>query len=204
LDADAAGLMLADQRGALQVVASSSEEARLLELLELQYAEGPCLDCFRRGEIVANVDPDEAQERWPTFGVAVRAAHFTSVHSIPLRLRDKVIGAMNLFLTRPGTLTERDLALGQAVADIATIGLLQERAIFEQQVLAEQLQGALNSRIVIEQAKGMLSERHGLATDSAFSALRTHARRTGQALVKVASQVVDGTLDTAQLTSSGT
>lgn len=153
LDADAAGLMLADQRGNLQVVASSTEETRMLELFELQHEQGPSLDCYRQGQVVANVDSDEAQRRWPAFGVAVRAADFRSVHAIPLRLRDEVIGAMNLFLARDGHLPGQDLSLGQAIADLATIGLLQERAAQQQQLLAEQLQGALNSRVVIEQAR---------------------------------------------------
>lgn len=199
LDADAAGLMLADQRGDLHVIAASSEEARLLEVLELQHDEGPCLDCYRQGEPITNIDPDEAERRWPTFGAAVRAANFTSVHAIPLRLRDEVIGSMNLFLARPGELSSVDLALGQGLADIATIGLLQERAIQEKQLLAEQLQGALNSRIMIEQAKGILAERHDLEMVQAFDAMRTHARRTGRPLLQVAGQVIDGTLDEATL-----
>lgn len=199
LDADAAGLMLADQRGALQVVASSSHKTRMLELFELQHGEGPCLDAYRLGEVVANVTPDEAERRWPTFGHAVRSAKFTSVHAIPLRLRHEVIGALNLFVTGPGVLSEQDLALGQAVADIATIALLQERTIQEQQLLAEQLQGALNSRVVIEQAKGMLAERRGLPTEAAFTAIRAHAHHTHQALMTIATQIIDGTLDTATL-----
>lgn len=197
LNADAAGLMLADQRGSLQVVASSSEETRLLELFELQHDEGPCLDCYRDGRPVANIDPDEAEQRWPGFGAAVRAAGYTSVHALPLRLRDEVIGAINLFVAHTGALTPDDLALGQALADLATIGLLQERAVHHQQVLAEQLQGALNSRIVIEQAKGVLAARHGLDLGQAFTTLRAHARRTGTPLLGVAARIIDGTLDPA-------
>lgn len=204
LDADAAGLMLADQRGDLQVVASSVDEARLLELFELQHDEGPCLDCFRQGQPVVNIDPDEAERRWPAFGAAVRAANFTSVHALPLRLRDEVIGSMNVFLARPGGLSPADLTLGQGLADIATIGLLQERAIREKQVLAEQLQGALNSRVLIEQAKGILAERHEMPMTRAFAALRTQARHTGIALHQVATQVIDGTFDDSALSRSGT
>jgi GAF domain-containing protein len=193
LDADAAGLMLADQRGALQVVASSSEESRLLELLEIQEDEGPCLDCYRRGEPVINIDPVDAERRWPVFGAAVKKANFASVHAVPLRLRDETIGAMNLFLVRPGRLTAEDLSLSQGLADIATIGLLQERAIRHQEILSEQLQGALNSRITIEQAKGMLAERHGLDMTSAFTVMRSYARGHGIPLLTVANQVIDGT-----------
>lgn len=199
LDAQAAGLMLADQRGNIQVVASSTEESRLLELFEIQHEQGPCLDCYRLGAPVINLDPDEAEGRWPGFGAAIRDSNFTSVHAVPLRLRDETIGAMNIFLARPGLLTPADVALGQGLADIATIGLLQERAVHEQQILAEQLQGALNSRVVIEQAKGMFAERHDVEVAAAFTAMRGHARRTGQPLLAVANQVIDGTLDRVAL-----
>lgn len=195
LDADAIGLMLADQRGTLQVVASSTEDARLLELFELQHDEGPCLDCYRQGRPVTNIDPDQAGRRWPAFGAAVRAARFSSVHAVPLRLRDQCIGAMNIFLTDRGSLSADDLTLAGALADIATIGLLQERAVREQQVLAEQLQGALNSRVLIEQAKGILAERHRLDLEASFTVIRAHARHTGRTLVGVASDVIDGTID---------
>lgn len=194
-DADAAGLMLADLRGNVQVVASSSEETRLLELFEFQHDQGPCMDCYREGTAVTNVGPEEAERRWPSLGVAVRNSNFTSVHALPLRLRNQVIGAMNLFLARPGELSAADVALGQGLADIATIGLLQERATREQQVLAEQLQGALNSRVRIEQAKGIFAERHGVRVGEAFNTLRSHARNTGQPLLSVAMQVIDGTLE---------
>jgi GAF domain-containing protein len=193
LDADAAGLMLSDQRGNLQPVAASSEESRVLELFELQHQEGPCVDCFALGRAVTNVGPAEATLRWPQFGPAVRAAGFTTVHALPLRLRGDVIGAMNLFVQREGDLTNEDLSLAQGLADMATIGLLQERAIQESQLLAEQLQGALNSRIVIEQAKGVLSERHTVDMADAFTMLRSHARGHGRPLMAVAVEVIDGT-----------
>lgn len=197
LDAQAAGLMLSDQRGNLQVVASSSEESRTLELYELQHDQGPCMESYREGIPVTNVDPETAEERWPGFGAAVKASNFTSVHAVPMRLRTDVIGALNVFLARPGQLTDADIALGQGLADIATIGLLQERTSQERNVHAEQLQGALNSRILIEQAKGMYAERHGVEVAEAFSTMRKHARNTGQPLLTVATQVVDGTYDTS-------
>lgn len=199
LEADAAGLMLADQRGELQVVAASTAEARTLELFELQHGEGPCVDCYREGRAITNIDPEQAEQRWPAFGAAVRAAQFSSVHAVPLRLRDQVIGAMNLFLADRRTLSSDDLNLSQALADIATIGLLQERAVREQQILAEQLQGALNSRTIIEQAKGVLAERHKVGPDVAFTLMRAHARRTGRQLLAVASDVIDGTSDTVTM-----
>jgi len=196
LDAQAAGLMLADQRGDVQVVASSSEESRMLELFELQHQQGPCIDSYRQGAQVS-VDPDEAERRWPGFGAAVRASNFTSVHALPMRLRNETVGAMNIFLSRPGGLTEADLTLGQGMADMATIGLLQERAVKEKNTLAEQLQGALNSRILIEQAKGMFAERHDVDVSQAFTTLRAHARSMGQPLAAVANQVIDGTFDSS-------
>ncbi len=195
LVADAAGLMLSDQAGHLQVVAASTQQARLLELFELQHDEGPCLDCYRQGRAVVNVDPAQAERRWPAFGAAARGAQFASVHAVPLRLRHEVIGAMDLFLADRATLTPDELALAQALADIATIGLLQERAVREQQILAAQLQGALTSRTVIEQAKGILAERHQLTLEGAFTVMRTHARHNGRPLLAVASDVIDGSLD---------
>ncbi len=192
LGVDAAGLMLADQRGHLQLVAASTEELRLLELLELQNDQGPCLDCYREGQPVVNVPPDEARERWPVFHAAVEAQGFRSVHALPLRLRAEVIGAINLFVVSPEPLTGDDIALGQGLADMATIGLLQERAVHEQVILAEQLQSALNSRVLIEQAKGMLAERHGLDPADAFTLMRTYARRTGSPLLTIAQRVIEG------------
>lgn len=194
LDAQAAGLMLADQRGDVQVVASSSEESRVLELFELQHQQGPCIDSYRTGTQVS-VGPDEAERLWPGLGAAVRDSNFTSVHALPMRLRNETVGALNIFLARPGGLSEADLSLGQGMADMATIGLLQERAVKEWNALAEHLQGALNSRIVIEQAKGMFAERHNIDVSQAFTTLRTHARTTGQTLAAVANQVIDGTFD---------
>jgi GAF domain-containing protein len=200
LGVDAAGLMLADQRGHLQVVAASTEELRLLELLELQNDQGPCLDCYREGQPVVNVPPDEARKRWPVFHSAVEAQRFRSVHAVPLRLRSEVIGAINLFVVSPEPLTGDDIALGQGLADMATIGLLQERAVHEHVILAEQLQGALNSRVLIEQAKGMLAERHGLDPADAFTLMRTYARRSGSPLLAIAQRVVEGDAHPAGLT----
>lgn len=192
LGADAAGLMLADQRGALRVTASSSEAARLVELFELQNSEGPCYDCFHTGSAVVNVDPADAQDRWPRFSAAVADAGFRSVHALPMRLRGEVIGAMNLFSFDRLTMTEDDIAVGQAMTDVATIGLLQERTVRQKQVLAEQLQSALNSRVLIEQAKGVLSERSGTDMGEAFGRLRAYARWRGLPLLSVAVDVLDG------------
>jgi transcriptional regulator with GAF, ATPase, and Fis domain len=190
VDTDAAGLMLTDQRGNLQVVAYTDESARLLELFELQKAEGPCLDCFASGRVIANVDLADAASRWPVFAEAAREVGFAVSHALPLRLRRQVVGALNLFAVAPARLTDDQLGVAQGLADIATIGLLHERAVRDQVVLAEQLQTALHSRIVIEQAKGVLSAQAGSSVAEAFRRMRTHARRTGTPLTAVAEAVV--------------
>lgn len=199
LSADAAGVILSDQHGQLHVVASTSNRAQDLELFELQSAEGPCLDCFDTGLIVANIDLTEASARWPQFSTESIRAGYKSVHAIPLRLRNNVIGAMNLFCLNQSTLSADDLALGQALADIATIGLLQERAVRESEFLAEQLQAALNSRVLIEQAKGVLLARADIDVDEAFLLMRNHSRRNNKPLRDVATAVIEGTLDMRQL-----
>ncbi|KLL09920.1 GAF and ANTAR domain-containing protein [Protofrankia coriariae] len=202
LDVAAAGLLLADQRGSLQVVAASSETSRLLELFQLQHDQGPCLDCYHTGTAVTVPDVDLAARRWPIFTAETRAAGYRSVHALPMRLRDEVIGTLNLFGTRPGRLDDADARIGQALADVATIAILQERAIRHQEMLAEQLQHALTSRVVIEQAKGVLAERGSLDMDQAFNRLRRHARNTNTRLTDLARGIVDGTVDsTAVLTS---
>jgi transcriptional regulator with GAF, ATPase, and Fis domain len=195
LDVDAAGLMLTDQRGSLRVVASSSEQARLVELFQLQHAEGPCLECFQTGQPVSETDLEGAAQRWPAFAPAAVREGFAAVQALPLRLRDEVIGAMNLFRRTPGGLDETGLRVGQALADVATIGLLQERNFRHQEVLAEQLQGALNSRVSIEQAKGILAERLGLDMGQAFELLRGQARAQERRLGELAGAVASGRED---------
>jgi ANTAR domain/GAF domain len=195
LEVDAAGLMLADQRGSLRVVASSSEQARLVELFQLQHEEGPCFECFHTGQPVSEADLTTAGERWPAFAPAAARAGFSAVQALPMRLRNNVIGAMNLFMRAPGGLDETGLQVGQAFADVATIGLLQERNFRHQEVLAEQLQGALNSRVAIEQAKGILSERLGVDMEQAFERLRGEARRHNRRLAELAGAVADGSED---------
>ncbi len=203
LGVDAAGLMLANRQGGLRLIAWSPEEIRDLELFELQTDEGPCLDTFHTGQPVVNIDLADAQDRWPRFTAAALAADMRSTNALPLRLRGQVIGAMNLFSTANQVLSEPDLSLGQALADVATIGLLQQRAIHEQSILAAQLQTALDSRILVEQAKGVLAERSGLTPAETFGLLRRHARTTRQTLSTVAQQVIEGRLDFAQLSTPG-
>lgn len=190
LDAGAAGLLLADQRGHLRFMAASSEKSRLLELLELQYEQGPCLDCYHVGAPVSAADLAAETSRWPTFAPAARKAGFSSVHALPLRLRDQTIGAMNLFHNGSRRFDDADLRTAQALADVATIGILQHRAAHRSSLIAEQLQAALNSRLVIEQAKGVLAERGQLDMDAAFDLLRSYARTNRAGLSDTARRIV--------------
>jgi transcriptional regulator with GAF, ATPase, and Fis domain len=192
LPVDAAGLLLSDQRGALQVVSSSTEQAHLMELFQVQTQEGPCLDCFRSSQQISA--PDLSRDgRWPRFARRAQQAGYRAVHALPLRLRFETIGALNLFSIQPGALSPEDLRIGQALADVATIGILQERAIRRRDILAEQLQAALNSRVIIEQAKGILAERGRLAPSQAFALLRSQARSNNVRLSDLARDVVTGT-----------
>lgn len=193
LDVDAAGLLLADPRGELRIVAASSEAARLIELFQIQNDEGPCLDCFRTGQPVHAADLAVAAQRWPRFAPAARQAGFAAVQALPMRLREQVIGALNLFRAGPGAFATADVRVGQALADVATIGLLHERGMRRSDTLNEQLQTALNSRVVIEQAKGKLAERLGVDMDQAFSLLRDFARARNRRLSELAQAFVDGT-----------
>jgi transcriptional regulator with GAF, ATPase, and Fis domain len=191
LPASAAGVLLADPRGQLRVAAASSEAAGLVELFQIQNDQGPCLECFRTGQPVGAAALHGLDQRWPRFAAAATQAGFGAVHALPMRLRDQVIGALNLFSTDTAPLAQADLRIGQALADVATIGLLQEQNVRRAETLAEQLQAALNSRVVIEQAKGRLAERLGLDMDQSFALLRDHARNTNQRLTDVAHQVID-------------
>jgi GAF domain-containing protein len=201
-EAAEAGVMLADQRGGLRVMASSSERARFLELFELQSEQGPCLDCYRSGQWVAAIDLGDELSRWPLFTAEATAAGFRSVHSLPLRFRAEVIGALNLFRTEPGLLDEGDLAGAQAMADIATISILQERSLREARILAEQLQRALDSRVVVEQAKGVLAERSQVSLGEAFTMLRLYARSHNRRLQDVATAVISSLITVEELFSS--
>ncbi|MFC6016325.1 ANTAR domain-containing protein [Plantactinospora solaniradicis] len=192
LDVSAAGVLLTDQRGVLRVVAASTEQTRLLELLQLQTDEGPCPECFHTGRSIAVADLSTTTRRWPRFTAEARRGGFASVHALPMRLRTEVIGALNLFGAEPGALDEGTIRLGQALADVATIGLLQARAIRHRETLAEQLQTALNSRIVIEQAKGVVAERRKIDVDQSFILLRSAARTSNRRLSELARAVVEG------------
>lgn len=191
----AAGLLLDDQRGNLAVVASSDESTRLLEIFQLQNNEGPCLECVRTGSAISSDDLAIDRDRWPRFVPAALEAGFRSVAAVPLRLRDQTIGGLNMFHARPEPIPDDDRRLAQALADVATIGILQRRSTHRSSVMAEQLQHALNSRVAIEQAKGVLAERANVSMDEAFATLRTHARTHNLKLTDVAIAVVRGGLD---------
>ncbi|MDT0530957.1 GAF and ANTAR domain-containing protein [Micromonospora sp. DSM 115977] len=186
-------MLLTDQQGALQVVAASSERTRLLELFQLQIDQGPCVDCFRTGRPVSVADPPNA-DRWPRFAAAAEVG-FAYVHAVPMRLRSEVIGALNLFDVHPRTLDESKLRVDKALADVATIGLLQQRAIHRSSMLIEQLQTALNSRVLIEQAKGVLAERLQVDVDEAFALMRSGARSRNRRLSEFAQAIIGGSED---------
>ena len=195
VDADEAGIMVTDGRGALAVVASSSERSRLLELFELQNRDGPCLEAFMTGQPVSSADLEADIDRWYHFSREAIAVGFRSVHSIPLRLRTDVIGAMNLLRTSVGELQAADLTLARALAQIATIGLLQERAISASKDASAHLQTALTSRVRLEQAKGVVAERYSVDIDTAFERLRSYARSHQRQISDVALSIVRDNFD---------
>ena len=199
LEVDAAGLLLADSGGALRLVAASTEQAKVVELFQIQNDQGPCVDCYRTGHVVAIGDlrSDPATARWPQFATAATEVGFIGVHAIPMRLRDQVIGTLNLFRSIPDGLNPAAAVAGRALVDVATIGILQERAIHQQEVVAGQLQVALNSRVIIEQAKGILAERLQTTTDEAFLILRRYARDHNRPLTELAGDVIHRTASIA-------
>ena len=202
LDASEAGIMLADRDGTLHYAASSSERMRLIELFELQHDEGPCLDAYRTGLAVHGDLSNDAKALWPSFAPHAREVGFESVTALPMRLRTEVIGALNLFSTTPEPLSAEDRLVAQALADIATIGILQERALNNAHVVTSQLEAALESRIVIEQAKGIVAESNHVSIDTAFTLLRSYARTHNRRLSQVVQEIIDGTLSTGALTES--
>ncbi|MGH3856170.1 MAG: ANTAR domain-containing protein [Pseudonocardiaceae bacterium] len=192
LEVTAVGLMLADSHDQLRVMASSAENIHLLELFQLQNNDGPCLECYRTGEPVSHPDLTVAADRWPRFAPVAAESGFRTVHALPMRLRAQVIGALNLFHTDPNELAPEATRIGQAMADVATISVIQERALRQHDTLIDQLQTALDSRVLIEQAKGVLAERHHIDPGHAFTLLRNHARNHGQRLTELAAAVIDG------------
>lgn len=199
LTVDAAGILVAAPGSGLQVLASTSEQTRLLELLQVQADAGPCLAAYQTGQVVLVEDLAHTVSRWPTFAERALAEGFHTVCAIPMRLRDERIGALNLFAKTAGAVSPADRTVGQALADVATIGILHQRLLTRSESVNRQLQVALNTRIIIEQAKGVLAERGRVGMDQAFQQLRSHARRNNLRLSALARGVVEGTVDTTDL-----
>jgi GAF domain-containing protein len=195
LEVDAVGLLLADSRGALRLVTASNEQARVVQLFQIQNDEGPCLDCYRTGQavIINDIRSAQAVARWPQFAAAAQEMGYAGVHAVPMRLRDQVIGTLNLFKAVPDGLDPAVVVAATALADVAAIGILQERALRQQEVVAGQLQRALDSRVVIEQAKGVLAERLGISPEEAFVRLRCFARDHNYLLTELCGDVIRGT-----------
>lgn len=199
LDVSAAGVLLADENRELRLVAASSEAMRVLEVFEVQNDEGPCLEAYRVGEQVAASDLSAASDRWPRFAPKATEAGFRSAFGFPLRLRADRIGALNLFCTTASDLVVADVRAAQALADIAAIGILQERALREANALSDQLQHALHSRVMIEQAKGIVASQLGVEMGEAFDCLRRHSRQNNIPLREVAAATIDGAVRPQEL-----
>ena len=190
LDVTAVGLLLADADGNLEVMASTGEESELVETIQLAAEDGPCIEAFRTTSVVHVPDIASAPERWSGFKAAALHSGFASAYGIPMRLREETIGSLNLLRAQPGELNHLDLRTAQALADVATIGILHERALRASDLTRRQLQSALNSRVTIEQAKGVLAHTHGITPEEAFGLLRGYARSNGLPLSGVAERVV--------------
>ncbi|HWO62080.1 MAG TPA: GAF and ANTAR domain-containing protein [Umezawaea sp.] len=201
LEVDAAGVILSDQRGGWRPAAGSSEHAELVEVFAAQARQGPCLDCVRIGEVVASADLVADADRWPLFAPAAVRAGFRAACAVPMRLRDEIIGALTLLHVEPVTIDAATVSLGQALADIATIGILQQRAVHREEIVSEQLQAALHHRTVVEQAKGVLAEVGGLDMHRAYTLLRDYARGHHRRLSDVARDVATGVVDAAEVVS---
>jgi GAF domain-containing protein len=199
LGASAAAILLVNRDRSLEVVASSNEASRLMEVFQLESHSGPCVEAIRTGEPVAVTDLGQIRSIWPAFGTAVEDVGFTAVYALPMRLRTQMIGALNIFNSTQSPLSDFDQRLAQALADVATIGILQQRSLSRASTLAEQLQLALNSRITVEQAKGVIAEYGGVDMGSAFEAIRGFARERRVKLSIVAEELTTRQLDPAEV-----
>jgi GAF domain-containing protein len=201
LEAAAAGILLADEHGHLRVIGASTEQVQLLELFQIQNDEGPCLDSFHTGRIVSNANLGEPSP-WPKFAAESLLAGYPSVCAVPLRLKDLILGCLNLFMSEPVRLSDAEIALAQALADVASIAIVQDQATRQAAIREGHLQHALISRIAIEQAKGMMAERGNFDMDEAFVRLRTYARNNNRGLTEVAEALVAGTLNIEVISQS--
>ncbi|MER7561999.1 GAF and ANTAR domain-containing protein [Streptomyces sp. NPDC048523] len=201
LDVSAAGILLADAQGELQIIAASDERTRLLELFALQHDQGPCVECYRTGTARTDIDLTcpEPTMGWPRFAARARETGYVSTHAIPLRLRRRVVGALNLFQTTAHRLGDDDTALAQALADVATIAILQQRTLERSHLENSQLETALTSRVLIEQVKGVLAERWNASVDDAFEAFRSYARARHLRLSELAAQIISGDVDSSAI-----
>ena len=195
LGVSAAGVMIASPPEELRLMASSSDVMKVAELFELQSDEGPCLDAYRTGAAVQQENLRAETDHWPRFSAVALEAGFASVLALPLRLRTTTIGALSLFHVEETPIKESEIVVAQALADLATISLLQHGVASEAKIVNEQLTHALASRVVIEQAKGVISERAGIDLAEAFSRLRSYARSHSLRLVDVAQRAIEGTLE---------
>jgi GAF domain-containing protein len=195
LDAHDAGIILIGESGKLEVVACTSQTSHLVELMELGVGEGPCVEAYSQRKVVSVDDVSEAAQRWPRFAAAAHELGYESAHAVPLHLREHSLGSLNLFREKPGELNRADAEVVRAMADVATIGILQERFIRESNATNDQLQRALTSRVIIEQAKGIIAEKHDVDMDEAFRRIRAEARNSGTRLAEVATRIVDGKAD---------
>ncbi|RIJ48955.1 ANTAR domain-containing protein [Clavibacter lycopersici] len=191
-DASAAGIIIGPDAQHLEVVASTSEKSRLVGLMQLEVGEGPCVEAVSTGRVVSVADVREIADRWPAFSEQAAGAGYVSVHAIPLRLRGQVIGSLNLFREHEGALNEADATAAQALADVATISVLQERTIRDSALVHDQLRHALDSRVLIEQAKGVIAHTLGVDMDEAFRLIRREARNTSTPMPAVAAGIVEG------------
>ncbi|TFD78293.1 GAF and ANTAR domain-containing protein [Cryobacterium fucosi] len=190
-DITAAGVLLLDVDGQLEVVASTSEASRLVEVMQLSARAGPCVECFTTGTVVSLPNVEDSPPGWQRFRDSAREQGFAAVYAVPLRLRETTIGALNLLSSVPGALRQQDVRAAQALADVATIGILQERTLRESNTVREQLTNALNSRVLIEQAKGVIAQSRGVSMEEAFVLLRNYARSNRLMLSQVAQGLVD-------------
>ncbi|MFE9581583.1 GAF and ANTAR domain-containing protein [Nocardia sp. NPDC006044] len=199
LPVDTAAVLLAGDGEDMKVLATTSEATRWLELLQIQAQDGPCVRSYRTGERVIVEDLEAARGEWPAFAKQALLDGFQSVYALPLRLRADRVGALNLFSAGAERLSGDDLLVGQALADIASIAILQARLLAGHKTVNGQLQLALQSRIVIEQAKGMLAAHGDLDPETAFDALRGYARHTRVRVPELARAVVDRTADPGKI-----
>ena len=192
LSATGVGVLIENARGSLEVVASSGHKSELLEIMQLAFDEGPCIEAYHSGNVVLIEEIEEIADQWPKFAAAAKSLGFRSVYAMPMRLRDTTIGSLNMFRMTTGPVDPADAAVARAFTEVATITILQQRSLTEAALVREQLETALASRIVIEQAKGIIASTHGVDMEAAFGYIRNRARSTKTPLSDIARAIVEG------------